>query len=111
MQSNTNDVNYKSNLPPYKTYWNNVPFDIASSFPVNVLGSTTVNKIGKLSVYPQLTMFVNNTYLDVSMGVTNSNYTSPYIVRGSVHKLYGVMAADFSGESYSNIMGHTSEHL
>ena len=44
------------------------------------------------------------------MGVTRLRNNDTY-VRGSLHKAYNVMALDFSGEKYYNIMGHTSEHL
>ena len=53
---------------------------------------------------------MNNTYEDISMGVTRLRSNGTF-VRGSLHKTYNVMAIDFSGEKYNNIMGHTSEHL
>ena len=44
------------------------------------------------------------------MGVTRLRNNQTF-VRGALHKSFNVMAIDFSGESYQNIMGHTSEHL
>ena len=63
-----------------------------------------------LKVEPLIAKFLNNTYEDISMGVTRLRNNDTY-VRGSLHKAYNVMALDFSGEKYYNIMGHTSEHL
>lgn len=77
---------------------------------VNSLESSDPRMIGDLVVKPECTYFVNNTYLDVSMGVTMVRGGS-FNVRGSLHKAFSVVAIDFSGEQYRNIMGHTSEHL
>ena len=63
-----------------------------------------------LTVQTMSVQFVNNTYSDISMGVTRLRDNDTF-VRGSLHKAYNVMAIDFSGEKYYNIMGHTSEHL
>ena len=65
---------------------------------------------GSLTVQTMTVQFVNNTYSDISMGVTRLRDNDTF-VRGSLHKAYNVMAIDFSGEKYYNIMGHTSEHL
>ena len=64
---------------------------------VNSLESFDPRIIGDLVVKPVCTHFVNNTYLDVSMGVTMVRGGS-INVRGSLHKSFSVVAIDFSGE-------------
>ena len=59
---------------------------------------------------PERAYFIGNNYTDISMGVTRERNKDTF-VRGSVHKTYNLLAIDFSGENYFNIMGHTSEHL
>ena len=59
---------------------------------------------------PERAQFVNNTYRDLSMGVTMLRNNQTF-VRGTLHKSFNVMSLDFNGESYQGIMGHTSEHL
>ena len=87
------------NLPSYDIdYYLGFDTDLSDADQaVNSLESSDPRIIGDLVMKSECTYFLNNTYLDVSMGVTMVRGGS-FNVRGSLHKSFSVVAIDFSGE-------------
>ncbi len=70
------------------------------------------NGTKNLLISAYVTLFKGNKYENISMGSNQYFNGSTFLyARGSLHKLYNVLAADFQDESYINIGAFNVEHL